>query len=138
MRTRLLLDTCTVIWIARDEALAPAAEQAITAAYSNGESIGVSPITAWELGLLGRKGRLPGSMSPTALFERFVGVPGVEVQPLTTTVLIDSSYLPGELHRDPCDRIIVATARDLDLTVITRDAAILAYAEQGYVRALAC
>ncbi len=53
-------------------------------------------------------------------------------------MLIDYSFLPGEFHNDPVDRIIVATARALALTVVTRDKAILDYARQGYVLALPC
>ena len=63
---------------------------------------------------------------------------GVVLQGLTADILIDSSLLPGEIHGDPADRIIIATARALDLTVVTRDRHILDYAARGHVRALAC
>jgi PIN domain nuclease of toxin-antitoxin system len=53
-------------------------------------------------------------------------------------VLIASSFLPGDMPADPADRIIAATAREYELRLVTRDRLLLAYAESGYCRALAC
>jgi PIN domain nuclease of toxin-antitoxin system len=53
-------------------------------------------------------------------------------------VLIASSFLPGVPPRDPADRIIAATARDLGATLITRDRALLAYGGQGHLNVVAC
>ncbi len=102
------------------------------------QSVGVSPISAWELGLLSAKGKLPAAQSPAAIFADVLATPGVRVEALTPSILIDSSFLPGGLHRDPADRILIATARALDLMLVTRDEAILDYASAGHVRALAC
>lgn len=103
-----------------------------------GQNVGVSPISAWELGLLSAKGRLSAAQSPAAIFADVLTTPGVRVEALTPNLLIDSSFLPGKLHRDPADRILIATARALDLMLVTRDEAILDYADKGHVRALAC
>jgi PIN domain nuclease of toxin-antitoxin system len=127
-----------VIWVSQDQAVTDAAREAIDRALVDGPGPEVSPITAWELGLLGRRGRLSAAVSPQSLFDRFVGLAGISLAPLTPSILIDSSFLPGEFHNDPADRIIVATARALELTVVTRDRAILDYARQGYVLALPC
>ena len=108
------------------------------AAVATDEKVRVSPISAWELGLLSARGRLPTARSPIALFGEVIATTGVRVEALSPEVLIESSFLPGKLHADPADRILVATARALDLTLVTRDRAILDYAEQGHVRALAC
>jgi PIN domain nuclease of toxin-antitoxin system len=54
---------------------------------------------------------------------------------LTPRILIDSTRLPGMLHRDPSDRLLVATARAHGLTLITRDKQLLAYAKQGHMNA---
>lgn len=139
MSSRLLLDTCAVIWMATDGSrMASTAQKALDDAFLANRDVGLSPITAWELGLLGRRGRLPAPIQPARLFERFVSAPGIRLEPLSPAILIDSSFLPGEFHNDPADRIIVATARALELTVVTRDRAILDYAQQGYVLALPC
>jgi len=134
----LLLDTCAVIWAATDAPFDPDASEAIATARKVGAVVGVSPITAWELGLLAARGRMPAAQKPADLFEDIVGLAGISLQLLTPSILIDSSFLPGQFHDDPADRIIVSTARALELTVVTRDRAILDYARQGYVLALPC
>jgi PIN domain nuclease of toxin-antitoxin system len=53
-------------------------------------------------------------------------------------LLIASSALPGAPPRDPSDRIIAATARDLGATLITRDKKLLDYGKQGYVSVVGC
>jgi PIN domain nuclease of toxin-antitoxin system len=77
-------------------------------------------------------------MPPAKLFDEVVMTDGVQIESLTPHILIESSFLPGRLHRDPADRILVATARSQGLTLVTRDHFILDYAEQGYVSALVC
>ena len=87
---------------------------------------------------MARKGRFRSLMSPQRWFEQLRAIPGVEVCDLSPEVLLGSSFLPGEFHGDPADRMMAATAREYDFTLLTRDAALLAYAEQGYLSALAC
>lgn len=138
MRTRLLLDTCAAIWMSENAKIRQAAMEAMGSAYENGEDVAVSPISAWERGLLAAKGRLASPLSPYKWFIEVAKTPGMTVLPLTPEILIDSSFLPGPIHGDPADRIIIATARAHDLTVVTRDRHILAYAAAGHVRALEC
>lgn len=52
---------------------------------------------------------------------------------LTPDIFIASSFLPGKPPNDPADRILIATARELAATLVTRDRAIIAYGEQGNV-----
>ncbi len=52
---------------------------------------------------------------------------GLRVIDLTPEIAIDSCNLPGEFHKDPADRIIVATARTQNLTLLTRDKKIIDY-----------
>jgi PIN domain nuclease of toxin-antitoxin system len=135
---RLLLDTCAIIWIALNEPIRPEARAAMKAALAADEKVRVSPISAWELGLLGAKGLLAATKSPIAIFGDVIATPGVRVEALSPEVLIESSFLPGTLHRDPADRILVATARMFGLTLVTRDRTILDYAQAGHINALAC
>ena len=135
---RLLLDTCAAIWITERARLSAEAIEAMNAAQRDGEAVLVSPITAWERGLLASRGRLASPISPLRWFERLVSDAKLSVCELTASILVDSSFLPGPIHGDPADRIIIATARALDLMVVTRDRHILDYAAQGHVRALAC
>ena len=134
----LLLDTCAAIWMAQGAFLEPEALGAIDRAGEEGRPIRLSLITAWELGVLAKSGRAAMAQSPAAIFRAFLQLPGIIQQDLTADILIDSSLLPTPVHGDPADRIIIATARALDLTIVTRDRLILDYAAHGHVRALAC
>ena len=58
--------------------------------------------------------------------------PGISIYPLTPEIAYESSNLPGDFHGDPADRMIVASARILDGTLLTFDNRILAYSREGY------
>lgn len=100
----------------------------------------VSPVTAWEIGLFARRprGTLSFQPSPQGWFTDLLALPGVRLTPLSPGAAIAASYLPGQLHGDLADRLLIATARQLDVPLVTRDQRILAYAAQGYVQAIAC
>lgn len=136
--TGLLLDTCAILWIAMDDDLSEEAVEAVDAASDNGWDVCVSPISAWEIGLLASRGRLASPLSPEGLLGRVIGPGFSRYCDLTPETMIAASFLPGELHRDPADRILAATARALDLTLVTRDRALLSYAEAGHLRAIPC
>ena len=53
-------------------------------------------------------------------------------------LLIESQSLPGNIHKDPYDRIIAATAREYGYTVMTRNRALLDYGQEGYLSAVEC
>ncbi len=138
MADPLLLDTCAIIWVANDEPIAKEAREAIAAALQADAPVYVSPISAWEVGMLAARRRISLRMTPEKWFDRLLGAPGLRLAELPPSLLIASSFLPGDTPADPADRIIAATAREYDLRVVTRDRRLLAYAESGYCRALAC
>ncbi len=61
---------------------------------------------------------------------------GVGVEPLSAQIAVESCELPGRFHRDPADRMIVATARVTNATLMTRDRRILDYAAEGHLTAI--
>ncbi len=63
---------------------------------------------------------------------------GAQLSEVSPEILIASSYLPGNLHSDPMDRILISTARNLDMILVTRDGPILDYGAEGHLRTLAC
>jgi PIN domain nuclease of toxin-antitoxin system len=134
---QLLLDTNAAIF-AVEGTLRPAAASLLGAKFRDGESVLLSPITGWELGLLFARGRLRSAIRPREYLRRLTSVPGVAMASLSAEILLDSSFLPGAPPRDPADRIIAATAREHGYTVMTRDAALLAYASEGYLSAVEC
>ena len=138
----VLLDTCAVIWIANGELVAPAAMSAVTEAALGG-GVFVSAISAWEIGLLSRP-RTAGRVGtyfmpdPKTWFAKFLSRTSIRLAALTPEIAVDASYLPGKFHRDPADRLIVATARHLGVPVITRDGRIADYAAAGHVSVVVC
>ncbi len=138
----VLLDTCAIIWLANGDRMRPQAADAIVAAGLSG-GILVSPVSAWEVGLLARpRGRnhAPLQFLPDAKawFARVMAGPGIRPAQFTPDIAIDASHLPGDVHGDPADQMIVATARHLGIPVVTRDSRILAYARRGHVAAIRC
>jgi PIN domain nuclease of toxin-antitoxin system len=138
MMQPILLDTCALVWMAEDEPLAPEAEAALNAAHAEGASTYVSPISAWEVGMLVARERLALLITPQRWFARILDLPNMRLAEMPPDLLIASSFLPGKPPRDPADRIIVATARDLGATLITRDRVLIDYARQGHARVLPC
>ena len=137
MTVQLLLDTNAAIF-AVEGTLRPAAAALLTEKFRGGEAVLLSPITGWELGLLFSRGRLRAAIRPREYLRRLTSMPGVAMARLSAEILLDSSFLPGAPPRDPADRIIAATAREHGYTVMTRDAALLGYAREGYLSAVEC
>lgn len=138
MTEKFLLDTCALIWATN---FAPVSREflwVLSEAEVSRPGVSVSTISAWEIGMLISKGRLPTVKPALGWFNDFVAQKPVSVIPASPDILIASSFLPQPIHNDPVDRILIATAREHDLTIITRDRAILSYGALGHVKVLAC
>jgi PIN domain nuclease of toxin-antitoxin system len=135
---QLLLDTCAAIWIGNSEELSDEAVAALDEASDQGEPVYISPISAWEIGMLACRGRFASPLSPQAWFDRFLAIGRFQLTELVPSLLIGSSFLPGNPPKDPMDRIIIVTAREEGLRLITRDRVILDYGRAGHVNVLAC
>jgi len=134
----LLLDTCAVLWVAEDQPISKTAAAALNEAHAADQFVYVSPISAWEIGLLVARGRLTMIVKPQLWFERVLDVANMRLADMSPDLLISSSFLPGTPPRDPADRIVAATAREYGYTLVTRDRVLLDYAEQGHIQALSC
>jgi PIN domain nuclease of toxin-antitoxin system len=133
----LLLDTHVWLWLAAGDRRLPRPHvRRITDAARTG-SLLVSPISAWEVALLERRGRIRLGRSIGLWLDEALAVPGLNVAPLTPRIAVSSCHLPEPFHPDPADRMIVATARDLGCTLVTEDQRIRAYGRAGHVRVLA-
>ena len=112
--------------------------RAIREAQASRAGVYVSAITAWEVATLVSKRRYRLFVPPQVWFARLLALAGVRLAPLTPEILIESAFLPGQPPKDPADRMIVATARQLGFTLITRDQKLIAYSGQDHLRVLAC
>jgi PIN domain nuclease of toxin-antitoxin system len=96
----------------------------------------VSAISVWEVATLEANGRIVLSMDCRNWVDRALDAPGVRYAELTPPIAVDCARLPENFHGDPADRILVATARALNGTLLTVDRKILQYAARKHVRAL--
>jgi PIN domain nuclease of toxin-antitoxin system len=85
----------------------------ILEAIENADRIGVSPVSCFELALAHHRGRLALPVPPAEWFPRALTGSGVELLPLTPDITVRAVGL-SDIHRDPFDRIIIATALELD------------------------
>lgn len=118
--------------------LASPAVEVMRAANDGGGMTYISPISAWEIGMLASRGRLQLLIRPERWFANLLEVPGVKLAALSPDLLIASCYLPGKPPKDPTDRIIAATTRELGATLVTRDRALLDYGKQGHIAVAEC
>lgn len=124
----IVLDTHVLVWwVAKDPALSKKAKVAIDKEKAGGEII-VSSITAWEIAMLVERGRLFLSMDVESWIATAAAIDAVRFLPVDNEIALKSADLPGDFHKDPADRIIVATARKLAVPLVTRDEKIRAYA----------
>jgi len=134
----ILLDTCAVIWLSQGDKIGDAAVAFLTEATEAGVPSYISAISAWEVGLLVSRQRLYLGTTPERWFARLLDAPRVRLAGLSPNLLMAASFLPGKPPRDPADRIIAATARDLGATLVTRDRALLDYGAKGHISTMAC
>lgn len=134
----LLLDTCALVFVTEKARLAAAAVETLRAADEGGGITYISPISAWEIGMLTSRRRLQLLIRPERWFANLFDAPDVQLADMSPDLLIASSFLPGSPPRDPTDRIIAATARELGATLITRDRALLEYGAQGHMNVVEC
>ena len=134
----LLLDTHAAVWFFENIIRLHVQRQAINAAHRRARPCWFRPFTALEIGQLASRGRIDLSAAPHRWFRGLLAMPGVQLAELSPDILIAASFLPGTPPRDPDDRILIATARELAATLVTRDREIIAYGEQGNVSVVEC
>lgn len=132
----VLLDTHVLIWLLNgDRTLSPGVVTVIERAARQG-TVFVSAITPWEIAMLVAKRRLTLARDVQEWVDEALRQPGVALAPLDPAIAVASTRLPGTIHGDPADRLIVATARHLETLLITADERLLAYGAAGHAAVL--
>ncbi|MGL6194975.1 MAG: type II toxin-antitoxin system VapC family toxin [Thermoguttaceae bacterium] len=112
----IVCDTHVILWMnSEPDRLSSWAKQEIAKA----DILCVSAITPWEIALLANKGRITPPYAVLDWLETLFNVPTIKIMPLTLPISVKSSQL--QMHRDPADRIIVATAIDLECPLVSAD-----------------
>ena len=113
----LLLDTCALIWLGNgDPTLSLVARQMI----EESEEVYVSPLSLWEVSKKCRKGKLQLKFPPREWFDRILQRYQLKILPLTNEVMFRAGEL-HEYHKDPADRMIIASALVGGFAVVTAD-----------------
>jgi PIN domain nuclease of toxin-antitoxin system len=122
----ILLDTHVWVWWVHGDINLPA-NFAAEIDVHQGSGIGVSAISCWEVAKLVENGRLVLPRPVGDWLDEALAYPGVELIGLSPRIAVESTQLPSPFHRDPADQILVATARTLDVPLMTLDRRIRAY-----------
>lgn len=124
----MILDTHTLLWLDRDDpALGPESRRQVEAAWRAG-GVAASAISFWEVAMLAQRGRIVLPLAPDRWRADWLQAGLTEI-PVDGRIALLSSALE-DLHRDPADRFIVATAIGSNKTLMTADAKILGWPGQ--------
>lgn len=133
----VLLDTHVWLWLAAGtEPLRGSARDAIAVAAGRG-NLRVAAISVWEIAMLASRNRVILGKPAAEWVREALSAPGLSLEPLDPVMAIESCHLPAGFRSDPADHMIVATARVIGATLMTRDRRILDYAGAGHVVAAA-
>jgi PIN domain nuclease of toxin-antitoxin system len=118
----VLLDTHIALWLdSGNEALRAPTRLLIDESRLNGGTVLLSVVTAWEIALLVDTGRIELDVPVEAWLRRFVDRPGVEAVLLSHQAAARAYQLHRLEHRDPADRLLIATAIECSCPLITYD-----------------
>jgi PIN domain nuclease of toxin-antitoxin system len=127
----LLLDTHIALWLdSGDDRLRSATHAMIDDCWRSGGTICLSAITVWEIALLVDTERIDLDLPVGAWIERFLQRPGIQPVPLGHHAASRSYQLHRLEHRDPADRLLIATAIELGCPLVTYDERILRFSKR--------
>jgi PIN domain nuclease of toxin-antitoxin system len=122
----ILLDTHIWVWWVHNSAQLTSRHREIIQSHED-DGLGVSIFSCWEVAKLVELNRLNPNYPIDEWLDTALQYPGVKLLALTPQIVIESTQLPGNFHRDPADQIIVATARIYDCPLLTVDERIMNY-----------
>jgi PIN domain nuclease of toxin-antitoxin system len=132
----LLLDTHTLLWMVENHPRLGAGAAGAMNRAGREDRLSISAITLWEIGLLASKQRIDLHRDVMEWVHEVLALPGLSLVQLLPEIAVTSTRLPFEMHPDPADRILVATARRFAATLVTADRALLDLAGSGRFKAM--
>ena len=132
----MVLDTHVLVWLMQEPGkIGRQALAAIEHAVQDGPAY-IPAITTWEISMLACRNKLQLGDATGSWIARAMADGRVQIAPLSADIALDAGCLPGEIHGDPADCMIVATARAMRLPLVTADRKILDYAAAGHLQAI--
>lgn len=124
----IVLDTHIQIWWSEDDnRLTDRQRSAIESERRQFGSIGISPISCIEVARLAAASLIELPTDALTWIRHLMNYPSVRLLPITPEIAVRAYSLPEPFHRDPADRILVATAIELACPLLTSDQRILQY-----------
>jgi PIN domain nuclease of toxin-antitoxin system len=123
----IVLDTQAWLWWVHDPSHLTRRARGVIQKAEAADGIRVSAISAWEVAVKHASGKLELAQDIDAWFQQASTYPNLVVEPVSAHDAIASTRLPGQFHKDPADRIIVALTRRYGVQVVTADKLIRAY-----------
>lgn len=130
----IVLDTHVLIWAAQDSRKLGRRAAAILDDMEVASTLLIPAMCLWEIAMLDYRGRIELGRDVTSWIDVTLALPGMKLAPLDPRIALDTARLPDWTHRDPTDRIVVATARGHGAPLMTADQTILDYAAKGHVQ----
>ncbi len=124
---KYIFDTHTWIWWHMNPQKLSQKVKRLVGDVNGYEEILLSAISPWEFSKLLEKKRIGISCDPEYWIHSALEMPKFRLVPLSPVLAYRSTVLPQPFHSDPADQIIVATAREENATILTKDEKILAY-----------
>ena len=138
MTSDLLLDTHVFLWLMNGEESLTSKSRKVIHEICKKNYLLLSAISVWEIALLVQKERLTLTQPLPHWIDKAKSLPFLKIISLDTEIALESCALPGEFHGDPADRIIVASARVLNVPLMTRDRKIVEYSKNLYLKVISC
>jgi len=118
----IVLDTHALLWwVSNPERVPAKARRLLDKAVADNSTVSVSAISTWEIAMLSLRARLELTMPVDAWIAHVEELPWLTFVSVDNRIALRSVHLEGFPHRDPADRIIVATALVLNATLVTAD-----------------
>lgn len=132
-RGKLLLDTHILLWYVEGINL-PAASVESIELFRKADNLYLSAISIWEVAMLTGKGKIIFSVALKEWVDKVLSIPGLNIIDLSVPILLESCGLPNYPHKDPADRLIMASSRIVGCRLMTLDEKIIEYGERGYLK----
>ncbi len=129
----LILDTHVWIWLMEGSPRLKLSARKQIEEFVTEHALGISAISIWEVAMLESKGRVSFDIECGEWIKTSLSAPGISLMPIVPEIAVDATRLPGDIHGDPADRIIIATTRFCGGVLVTADRAILDYAKTGFI-----
>lgn len=123
----ILLDTHALVWyLTQPEKMSKESTRAVDAGFA-GRGVGIIDISLWEVAMLAHRKRVVFTRDTKEWLGDLVLLPHFRCLPVSASVAVLSTRLPGKFHRDPVDRLLVAASIDLGAPLVTKDERIRRY-----------